>query len=126
MVGRGEAGGLIRVDRPFTSKIYSSAEAKKRSGAPASSSESTKKTDTKRDTSSAQSTATATSQQSSTGSYARAAARPAAVGQGGLESTDPKPVPQLADLGLGAPVASAGAPRAVRTRSRAGRVVDDD
>lgn len=112
------------VGRPFTSKIYSSAEAKKRSGVKASSTETTNKAQSTIDNSSAKSTAIPASQPS-TGSYARAAAQPA-TGKSGLESTDPKPLPALADLGLGAPIASAGAPRAVRTRSRAGRVVDDD
>ncbi|GHJ89061.1 hypothetical protein NliqN6_5463 [Naganishia liquefaciens] len=118
----------LQFEGPFTSKIYSSAEAKKRSAAAKfSSSETTKSAESKSDhSSSAKSTAVPASQPSA-GSYARVAGQPA-TGRDGLESTDPKPVPQLTDLGLGAPLASGGAaaPRGVRTRSRAGRVVDDD
>jgi hypothetical protein len=122
---------LMRCGRPFTSKIYSSAAAKKRSEEiKSSSSETAKKVENKANAaissavpSGTSGTTSARAPLTSNTSYARVAAQPAS--SSGLESTNPKPVPGLQELGLGAPVASPQ-PRVTRTRSRAGRVVDDD
>lgn len=134
---KGESSGfgtltwaLMGMSRPFTSKIYSSAAAKKRSEEIKSTSTETAKTlESKAHaaissaTPSTSGTTTARQPLTSTNSYARAAAQPASAS--GLGSTNPKPVPGLQELGLGAPIASPQ-PRVARTRSRAGRVVDDD
>ncbi|KAI5449871.1 Phosphatidyl-N-methylethanolamine N-methyltransferase [Naganishia albida] len=123
----------LMFEGPFTSKIYSSAAAKKRSDEIKSSSSETAKT--VQDTANAAissavpsgtSSGTTSARQplTSSASYARAAAQPAS--SSGLESTNPRPVPGLQELGLGAPVQASSQPRVTRTRSRAGRVVDDD
>jgi hypothetical protein len=122
---------LMLRGRPFTSKIYSSAAAKKRSEEiKSSSNETAKKVGNKANAAISSAVPAGTSGSTSARapltsntSYARAAAQPAS--SSGLESTNPKPVPGLQELGLGAPVASPQ-PRVTRTRSRAGRVVDDD
>ncbi|KAJ9111760.1 hypothetical protein QFC22_006419 [Naganishia vaughanmartiniae] len=133
----------LMYEGPFTSKIYSSAADKKRSDSiKASANDTVKSVQDKGNailasaTSASKSSGTSSARQpldvhsgntSGGSSYASAASR--SPTSNGVASTDPKPVTGVAHLGLGAagdttsPVRSGSG---VRTRSRAGRIVDDD